>query len=68
MKLDQIDEIRPNLPYALMLIRSGLGLLFANVSKYTTQLWSLVIVNFIFAQYLGIKLMEFDQVLHMYIC
>ena len=62
MKLDQ------NFPYALMLIRSGLGLLCANFSKYTRQLWSLVIVNFIFAQYLGIKVMEFDQILHMHIC
>ena len=61
--LMELDQMLHN--YALML-PSKLGLLHVNFCAYTTQLWPLVIVNFISTQYLGNRLLKFDQVLHMH--
>ena len=65
---ERIDGIRPNFVYALTLTRSKLGSLCVIFCKYTTQLWPLVIVNFVSAQYLRNKLMEFDKILHIHLC
>ena len=57
---EQIDGIWPNFAYALMLTRSSLGLLHVNFRKFTTELWPLTCQNFVSAQYLDDKSMEFD--------
>ena len=57
---EQIDGIWPYFAYALMLTKSSLGLLRINFCKFTTEWWPLTCQNFVSAQYLDDKSMEFD--------
>ena len=59
----RIDGIGPSFAYALIWTTSGLGLLHINFHRVMALDWCL---NFLSAQYLGNKLMEFDKILHMH--
>ena len=64
---EQNDGIRPNFALALMLISSTLGLLRVNFRTFSTWLWPFCYrQNFVSAQYLVNKLMEFDKSLYMH--
>ena len=63
---EQINRIRPNFPYSMMLTKSRLGLLCIHFCKFTSQLWFGYREDFVFAQYLVNKSMEFDQILHLH--
>ena len=67
---ERINGVCSNFANALILTRSRLGLLRINYHQIVTELLPLMIhdfcQNFVSAQYLENKLMEFDQFLHMH--